>query len=403
LEEAWQVALRCDQRLEASHWNLSAAESSSAAARAERLPSMTVGSDYVVLSEEPGFSFNIPPLPPQHMSFFPRDSVGFHGLVNQPLYTSGRITAGIRAAEANVRANQADVNRTRLEIKMNVAEAYVAVLRAQRLVEVAQSRIASLTSHNRDVAIQFEKGVVKKNDALASQVALADARQQGFQARNGLEVASAVYNRHLGRRLADPVRLAELRDESSSEDVDDLTRMAMQLRPELAGLSAQARTLRDQAAGVRAKQCPQVNLTGGYVYQQDKYIEPNGVGMLLLGAEWNIADMGRARNQADALCERAEATVRLRRDAESMIALDVRQKWLDLQTARQRVQVARESVTQSDENLRVSRERYQNQVGTNTEVLDAETLRVQAYTNFYNSAYESVLAALRLRRAVGNL
>ena len=86
-----------------------------------------------------------------------------------------------------------------------------------------------------------------------------------------------------------------------------------------------------------------------------------------------------------------------------MIALEVRQKWLDLQTAMHRVEAVRQATAQAEENLRVARDRYQHQVGTNTEVLDAETLRLQAYTNFYNSTYEAVLADLRLRRAIGNL
>ena len=65
--------------------------------------------------------------------------------------------------------------------------------------------------------------------------------------------------------------------------------------------------------------------------------------------------------------------------------------------------VARQTTAQADENLRVARDRYQHQVGTNTEVLDAETLRIQAYTNFYDSTYQAVLTGLRLRRAVGTL
>jgi outer membrane protein len=403
LEDAWQIALRCDQRLEASQWNLSAAESTCAAARAERLPSMTLGSDYIVLSEQPSFSLNLPPLGAQQLPFFEQDSAGFHGLVTQPLYTSGRITSGINAAQAGVRVNQADVSRTRLDIKMSVADAYVTVLRAVRIVSVAESRVTSLTAHNHDVTAQFERGAVKKNDLLASQVALADARQQAIQARNGLAVACAAYNRALGRRLADGVQLAELREEVFPGDVDELTRTALQLRPELAGLSAQARALREQAGGERAKGGPQVGVAGGYLYQQDRYVDPNGAAILAVGVEWNAIDMGRSRNRANAYCEKAEAVVRMRRDAESMIALDVRQKWLDLRTAKQRVDVVRQAVAQADENLRVTRERYQNQVGTNTEVLDAETLRVQAYTNFYNSAYESVLAGLRLHRAIGDL
>lgn len=93
----------------------------------------------------------------------------------------------------------------------------------------------------------------------------------------------------------------------------------------------------------------------------------------------------------------------MRHDAESLIALEVRQRWLELETARQRVQFARQAIAQADENLRVARGRYQQQVGTNTEVLDAETLRVQAYTNLFDSSYQAVLAGLRLRCAVGSL
>jgi outer membrane protein TolC len=175
LEDAWLAALRDDQRFDASRWNYSAAESSLAAARSEYLPSLTLGADYLMLSQQPTFNLNLPPLPSVGMPLADRDSAGAHGLVTQPLFTSGRISSGVNAAQAGVRANEADVNRTKLEIKINVAEIYVTVLRAIRIAEVAESKVASLTAHNRVVADHFEKGVVSKNDLLAAQVALADA------------------------------------------------------------------------------------------------------------------------------------------------------------------------------------------------------------------------------------
>jgi len=103
------------------------------------------------------------------------------------------------------------------------------------------------------------------------------------------------------------------------------------------------------------------------------------------------------------LAARAEALIRMRMDLESLIALEVRQKWLDLQTAVERIEVARQATAQADENLQVVRNRYKQQAATNTEVLDAETLLAQAYANFYNSSYEAVLARLPLRRATGSL
>ena len=403
LEDGWRIALESDQRIEASRWNISSAESTQAAAQAERLPSVNFGSNYYVLSDQPTFSANLPSLGTAQLPFINRDSLGFEAMVSQPLFTFGRISSGINAAQEAVKANQAECSRTKLDVKMNVAEIYVLTLRARRLIEVADSKVRSLEAHTRDVASFCDKGVVPRNDLLAAQVALADARQQAMQAHNTLQVACAAYNRALGRRLDLPINLAELGSAGAAGDVDEWTAMALQFRPEIAGLSAQARALREQAASVRAKNSPQIGLEGGYVYQRNQYVDPNGVAVLALGLQWTPIDSGRISNQAAALSEKAEATIRLRKDAESMIALEVRQKWLDLQTAQQRVTVTRQATAQADDNVRIARDRYQHQVGTNTEVLDAETLRVLAYTNFYNSSYESVLAELRLRRAVGNL
>ena len=61
------------------------------------------------------------------------------------------------------------------------------------------------------------------------------------------------------------------------------------------------------------------------------------------------------------------------------------------------------ATVQADENLRVVRDRYLEGLATNTEVLDGETLRAQAYLNWYDSYYELILDGLRVRRAVGNL
>lgn len=404
LEDAWNLALNADLRVEASLWNASSAARSLAAAQAERMPSVTLGADYIALSEEP--SFRLPAsggLLPSQLPFFEQDSGGAGAVLMQPIYTSGRITSGIRAAQAGNSASHAELRRTRLDVKMSVAESYVAVLRTTRLVEVAENKAASLAAHARDVQAMVDRGVRAKTDLLSAQVALADARQQLFQAKNALDVARASYNRQLGRPLTEPVSLAELQEETVVEDIDQLTHQALQSRPEIDQLSAQAVALREQAAATDAKNGPQVAVAGGYLYQQNKYMTPNGVAGVGLTVQWNVFDSGRVCNQAAALRERAESLIRTRMDLESMVALEVRQKWLDLQTAVQRTDVARQANAQADENLRVVLDRYRQQVGTNTEVLDAETLRVQAYTNFYNSSYETALARLRLARAVGSL
>jgi outer membrane protein TolC len=404
LEDAWHTALSTDQRIAASRWNISSASSTAAAAEAERFPSLKLASEFYALTDQPKITAQLPsPLPTVELPFLNSSGVGFQALVNQPIYTFGRISHGIYAADEGVKAYQAEMGRTVLDVKMNVAEIYIVVLRTRRIMDVVDSKVVSLDAHARDVASFFDKGLVPRNDLLAAQVALANARQEAIQVHNMLQEANAAYNRALGRSLDAPVSLAEVQAGEFPEDVEALTQQAMQYRPEIAALSAQGRSLQEQAASLRAKLAPQVAAGGGYVSLQNDYVEPNGIGVVGVGVEWTPVDSGRIKHQAQALMAKAEASNRSCRDAQSMIALEVRQKWLDLQTAIHRIEAIRQATTQAEENLRVARDRYQHQVGTNTEVLDAETLRLQAFTNFYNSSYEALLAELRLRRAIGCL
>jgi outer membrane protein TolC len=396
LQDAWRIALENDDRIKAGGWNVSAADHNRAAACAESCPSVNVGANAIALSNQLAITSPLGSVP-----VFGQGSVGFHATVTQPIYTAGRIGSEVAAAGAEVSANRSEVERTKLDVKMNVAEIYVAVLRGKRVAEVARSKVNSLKAHAQDVDNRFQFDKASRNEVLAVQVALADAQQQELRAANNLEMMKAAYNRALGRELMEAVDLVDLQDDGDPGGVDDLIRTAWRRRPEISELTARATALREQASAECSKSSPQVSFQGGYVYQGDNYIQPNGVAVAAVTAEWNLFDSGRACHQATALSQRAEGLLRMRRDAESMIALEIRQRWLEYQTARQQIDYARVAITQADENLRVVRDRYIQQLSNNTEVLDAETLRAQAYMNWYNSTYDALLVRLRLRRATG--
>jgi len=74
-----------------------------------------------------------------------------------------------------------------------------------------------------------------------------------------------------------------------------------------------------------------------------------------------------------------------------------------VKVASERVSVAKTAITQSEENLRINRERYQERVGTATEVLDAQTLLSQTRTDYYRALYDQQVATARLKRAFGEL
>jgi outer membrane protein len=429
LDEAWAVARTVNQRLEASRRSAEAAGMDFAAARSARLPQIQ--------------AFNLPTFLSNSVSTGTtgtgsgsgtsaaagsgqRDFVISAVAASVPLYMGGKIRNTVAANRAQTSAARADEATTTLDLKLDVARAYVGVLRAMRALAVAQSNVSSLRAQVRDVANLVKQGRAIRNDLLAAQVAFANARQREIQVRNNLDVAWATYNRFLCRPLDTIVPLADLAaglaaaaasapdidaivaesdvPPASSAEVSPLIDQALHCRPELASLTEQARVYGAQARVERAATRPQATFVVANLYQNARFLPTQAdSGAAAFLVNWTIFDGGKARRKALALERREESQLSQRADLSSQIALQVRSAWLTTKETQQRIPVTRAATTQAEENLRVARDRYLQQRGTNTEVLDAEYSRVQSYDNFYNALYDAILADLELHRAIGNL
>ena len=405
LDEAWTRALSVDYELQASRFDTEAARRSACAAKAERWFHASSQLSYIALDNPITFSTEMPIGPtPQTFRFEPIQKQMWRAgvQIKQPVCTFGRIQNAIDAACAGIAAAEDEERKVRLDIQMRVAQSYLDVLRAQQNVGVAITRVQSLRAHARDVKNFLDHGIVVRNDYLSVQVALADAVQEEIQARNFLEIAKASYNRHLTRPLDTPVELEELSQPSDSYNVIQLTDRALRFRPELSALLAKVRAKRKTAQSYRAANYPQLELRGDTNYLQNRYLDNETFNAVSLVGSWNFFDGGKNRYAADALDRESQSLLRKLAEVESYIALQVRQAWLELDTTRRRINVTHQALAQSKENLAVSKNRYREGAGTNTEVLDAVTLQSRTFSSYYESQYDAVLAMMKLRRSVGD-
>lgn len=402
LQQAWDTALAVDRGLKASRENTAAAASLLDAAKSARLPNVALEAGYTALGETPAAQVDFFGQSLQ-MPLAQRESAAYKAMATLPLYTGGRIARGIDAATAGLDAARLGETADGQNLKLRVADAYVSVLRASRMLKVTERHVTSLEAHARDVENLHAQGMLAKTDLLSVRVALADANQRKLQVANGLDLARAAYNRLLGRPLDQPVSLEDLAPEATQEQFSALTGRALERRGELAALARQIEAMRHQAAAVRGETAPQVALSGGYGYQENRYQVHPGQWMITLGAKWNLFDGGVAGHRASAVERQAAALSQQRDELASIIALQVRQTWLDVEETRKRLIVTQSAIAQAEENLLVARDRYANGLATHTEVLDAETLRTGSESNHANALFDAALAGLRLKRATGEL
>jgi len=291
---------------------------------------------------------------------------------------------------------------TAVNIKLQVANAFIAIFRAQKGLLVAQSHVNSLNAHVKDVTNLYQQGMVARNDLLASQVELNNASQNVIRQDNQLNIAKANFNQLLNRHLSTKVDLVEKFPSDIHGSLADLSQQALSQRPELSVLALQTHALEQRAASEKASLWPQVNINGGYQYQQNRYQVNEGMWMANATLEWKIYD-GSVRHRSKAMSQQARALQSQRNDLISQVQLQVRQSWLDVQETVKRTEVAKSAIAQADENLKVSTERYQQGLALHTEVLNAEDLRVTTHNNFNNARYDAAMAKLNLRRALGTL
>ena len=400
LDDAWTAALNTNHQIKAAQANIDVSQEQLQAAEGQNLPDLNVGTGYTQYNETPSAKTSIEGKATQ-FSMQQMGSVKAQAMATLPIYTGGKITHNINAAQATLDATQASEQVTALNLKMQVADSYIAVLRLEDAVRVAQSHIHSLESHQKDVGNLFEQGVVAKNDELAADVELLNAKQLLLQAANVYDNAKARYNQLLTRPLTARVELAKQIPELPKITLENLNQSALNQRPELVVLNEQIESLHEQTKAMKAGLMPQVALNGGYQYQQNRYQAYEGLWQANVGVDWKLYD-GSTNHKGEAFEKQALALKEQHEELSGQILLQIRQAWLDSQETQQRLQVAKQTIVQADENLKVTTDRYQQGLATHTEVIQAEDLRTITHNNLNNANYDFALAGLRIKRAVGN-
>jgi len=138
-------------------------------------------------------------------------------------------------------------------------------------------------------------------------------------------------------------------------------------------------------------------------YAENSKVREQAIMSATLGIKVNLYDgLATTSRLRQAVQSRSRDQERLR-DLEDRVKLELTTAQNDMRVALARIKVAEKAIAQGVENLRINKDRYQEKVGTATEVVDAQTLLTQTRTDFFQSVFDLQVAAARVKRATGEL
>jgi len=317
-----------------------------------------------------------------------RESVSYGFTFYQPLFSFGRLYNGWKAAEEAAGAAGLNAEETRNRAALEFINAYFDVLEAEKLAIVADKDVERLQSHYDNTAAMLEEGLVTRNSLLQAEVALADAERRRIDARHALEVALSRLNSLLLMDLGHQTDVDDVPLHPSTDlTLSEATAYAMTRRPLLKMIDLQIRAKELELKSLYGEMLPTVYAAGGYTYEENTYMVHEDNWSIFAGARWDLFSGGttaakifRTKAEISALKARKEKVA-------DEIRLAVKKAFLDMESAREKIGVARRSVASAEENLRINRLRYSEGVGTATDVLDAVTMLTSAETNHTRAVY----------------
>jgi outer membrane protein TolC len=118
-------------------------------------------------------------------------------------------------------------------------------------------------------------------------------------------------------------------------------------------------------------------------------------------ANWNFWEWGKTKNRVAASKSKENQITDALTNLNDQITLEVKNAYLLLREAEKQISVSRQAIEQAEENFRLTRERYREQVATSTDVLDAQTLLTRTKSDYTNALGDYHINHARLERAMG--
>jgi outer membrane protein len=306
------------------------------------------------------------------------------------------------ASRANVVASKADSVGTREQVILLVVSQYIGSLRAVADVEASRSRV-ELAQALYDQAADLQKeGVGTGIDTLRANVELQNEKQRLIEAENDRDASLFGLSKLLN---IDPRQTIELADslsffETPQPDVNNSIDQALVGREEWKAIEAREKASKLDKQANQYERLPSLRFDGNWAYFG--ITSTDGIPTYQYTASVNMPlwTSGRIKAEVTKSDLELQKLEQQKADLRNQIALDVKTSLLNLQSARNEVQVANLGVVLAKQEVDQARDRFKAGVADNIEVISAQDSLSRANDNQIAALYRFNQARADYARAI---
>ena len=391
LPQSIALALQNNRTLHQSQWDYEAAVAQVGVARSGKNPAVT----YQYIAKHRGSETN---------GISTTGNAFSHQLGVDISVFNRALDAQIEVAKYNRDSSGAALTEAAQTAKLTATTNYLSLIMSRNKVSVAEQTVRDYEEHLKNANLQYQVGIVSKSDVLATNTRLANAKTTLVEAKNAASLAEAKFNNHVGLPVSIPIVTAdkELTYVPYGISLESAKSYGVAHRGTIVQAAMAVKSAEENVSRVDASDIPVVNASASRAMNGTHWAGNDNknwsVGATL---SWNLWDGGQSKanvSNAKANLEKAKEAYAQTIDT---VELQVQEAYLNLKAAEQKIQSTHAAVEAGQEDFRIKTLRYRSGVGTNVDVLDAETALATARNNYVDALYNYNLSMATLEKAMG--
>ncbi len=326
----------------------------------------------------------------------------------ESVYNGGANIATLKQAKLTLKVQDETLRQAKLDVEFEAKRLFFGLLLAYETLRIAQDLVDTAQAHYEQTKKMFDQGTASKFDVLQSKVQVSKLMPQLISAQNAIDLIMADFKKLLVIKLTDPIAVDgkldyKLIDIMEKEFLKEAFSRNPQIILKLLGIDINKWAIEYAKAGW----LPQISAMANYTFQSDslKVLVLPRQSLWSVGAQASIALFDGFATKAKV--DQAQAQYNQARlakdDIVDQVALDIKQACLNLRESKQIIDTQKDSIGEATEALRLANVRFDNGVGINLDVLDAQTSLAQVEQNLAQGIYDYLMAKSQLNRIMGRL
>jgi outer membrane protein TolC len=331
-----------------------------------------------------------------------------YGMLNAslPVYSGLRIRYGIESSKYLEEAARLDADNDREAVVLNTINAFDNLYKARAAVDLVNESLQGARQRVKDFSNLEKNGILPRNDLLKAQLQQSNTELSLLDAENNWKLANINMDLMLG--LPDTTVLtvneADLQSaEVQLKPVEEYVQLSMQNRKDIAALALRKKAASTGVKAAKGGSYPSVALTGGYVAADvpNVFTVTNAVNVGV-GIQYSLSSLWK-NSQVDQAKAREKQLEASEESLNDNIRLQVNQAYQNFLSTKKKIEVYQTAVAQAEENYRIVRNKFQNQLATTTDLLDADVAQLQARLNAAFAKADTSVAYNKLLQTAGLL